>query len=135
MNSNVKTIVLAVVIVACLGFVVLRLVGSGDSSDSEGEAGGPGTGEYSFYCTACNEVYNAEISEGAFMPLQMAGIQSNPKHPCPKCSKPAGVPAMNCPACSAQIPSPGMAALSGQNPRMRAVCPKCKAPLAESPQG
>ena len=80
-------------------------------------------------CTSCGELYTAQLEEQEFTPLMVGGPARNPKHACPKCGKAAGLPAITCQACKEKIPTPGMAGMSAQNPRMRAVCPKCKKPI------
>jgi len=134
MNGTVKTVVLAVVIVACLGFVVLRL--------TRGSGGGGGVkptpkGERDLYCAECNEHFTAVMEERAYAELVLAGVKTTNKATCPKCSKKAAVAGIQCKACQAWVPSPGMQGMNtpgmagrpGQGAK-GPTCPKCKKPLA-----
>ncbi|MBN2450768.1 MAG: hypothetical protein JXR77_10290 [Lentisphaeria bacterium] len=131
MNSNVKVIVLIVVIALCLGFVVMRLVG--------GKGGGGGGAvsadtELQMICLECKQPYTAKVSQDMAMPLQMAGTKAEPKHQCPNCGKSAGVAAVKCAACGALVPSPGMQAMNMMGPGMKPpLCPACKKPLKPAP--
>ena len=132
MNSTVKVVVLVVVIVACLGFVVMRFTGGGGKA-------GPGmseAGEKDMYCLECKKPYKAKLSESEATPLMMAGTQANPKHTCPTCGKAAGVCAVKCAACGALVPSPGMQMLmmpAGANGMKPPKCPACGKVLKVAP--
>jgi len=128
MNSTVKVALLVVVIVACLGFVVFRLVGG----KPKGGPGAPGVGvERDLYCMECKKGYKASLDESIYMPLLMGGQNVNPKHTCPNCGKAAGVAALKCAACGEIVPSPGMQGMmGGAGGRSKGItCPKCKKPL------
>jgi hypothetical protein len=137
MNSTVKVALLVVVIVACLGFVVFRLVGG--KKGGGGPSGGPG-GEKDLYCLDCKKAYKATVEDNVFMPLQMGGVNATPKHKCPTCGKDSGVAAVKCPSCTELVPSPGMQAMmSIMGPagakKGGATCPKCNKPLSMGPGG
>ena len=129
MNSTVKVAVLIVVIVACFGFILFRSFGG-----KKGGAGGAEVNsEKDMYCLECKKAYKATIDESTFMPLQMGGVNANPKHTCPTCSKAAGVAAIKCGSCGQLVPNPGMQAMmmpAGGGRPQGANCPLCKKPLA-----
>jgi hypothetical protein len=129
MNSTVKVALLVVVIVACLGFVVARMMGG-----KKGSGTSAGGGERDLYCLECKAAYKAKVDDSVFMPLQMGGKNATPKHTCPKCSKAAGVAAIKCPNCGELVPSPGMQSMMmAGGAAKKEMCPKCNKPLSMGP--
>ena len=128
MDNKVKGAILAVVIVACLGFVGYRMFGGG----GQGGAGSESEADRDLYCTQCRKHYTAAVSESLYAQLMMAGMNAGTKATCPDCSQAAAVAAVNCGACGEWVPSPGSGSGSGSSrgPRSRGpVCPACKKPL------
>lgn len=132
MSGSVKTVLLVVVIIACLGFVVFRLTrGSGGSSG--GAAAATAEESKDLYCTDCKTHYTAVLKREQYMPLFVMGANASPKHTCTACGKPAGVAAIKCAACGEWVPSPGTQGMNrpggpGAGPGAP-TCPKCKKPL------
>jgi len=146
MSGPVKTVLLAVVILACLGFVVFRLTRSSGSGGSGGGGGGAEAAAEStrdLYCTECKTHYTAVLKREQYMPLFVMGANASPKHTCTACGKPGGVAAIKCAACGEWVPSPGTQGLNrpggkggpaGGGPASP-PCPKCKKPLQMPPMG